>query len=69
MNKRVRFPCTPECEDRSPDCHGSCVKYLEARRKHDEKRTEVLAALAKDQTILDLEFDSRRRRANRKREK
>lgn len=28
-------PCARDCKDRTADCHGSCEKYSEFRRKLD----------------------------------
>lgn len=37
----MKSPCDKDCSDRSPTCHGKCVKYLEfynERQKENEAR-------------------------------
>ena len=33
--------CCYKCEDRHMGCHGTCEKYIEAKKKHDEYKTKV----------------------------
>lgn len=30
-------PCTKDCADRTPECHGTCTRYLAYRQDRDEK--------------------------------
>lgn len=45
--ERYDFPCTPDCVDRHPGCHGECERYLKARAARDEINA---ARYAKHQT-------------------
>lgn len=43
---RYEWPCTPDCADRKPACHGKCERYLEIRAKRD---AELAARFEKSQ--------------------
>lgn len=36
-----RFDCSRNCPNRSPDCHGSCKKYQEAKEKYNKEQEEI----------------------------
>ena len=40
-----------DCEDRYPGCHGSCEKYLQAKKDYDEFKNVVYKNRSEDQLM------------------
>lgn len=36
----MKCPCTPDCRERSSDCHAACKAYLAYERERHEKYKE-----------------------------
>ena len=56
----MKQPCSKECENRSPTCHGSCEAYLE----YFEHRRKLDIAKREDEAIGYLK-ESRKKRKSR----
>jgi hypothetical protein len=44
--------CCYKCQDRHVGCHGTCEKYLEAKKKHDEYKNKVFVKQAEEAIFL-----------------
>lgn len=48
--------CSKDCQERSPGCHGSCPKYLEARAKHDKIMQARAQDMMNNKAINDVQY-------------
>lgn len=65
MTCGTEIPCTQDCPDRSPECHGQCQAYKEYRARMDQRR-EVRRQQAADTYYSARRADTKKEIAMRK---
>lgn len=53
----LQGPCTPNCPNRSWDCHGKCEEYLKYAKKNEEERERIFKKKQIHYILDDLEGD------------
>ena len=64
--ERYDFPCTPDCVDRKPGCHGKCKRYLEARARRDAQNAARFAKHERESYTIDAVKNRQDRRAKQR---
>lgn len=58
--------CCKDCEDRTIECHGRCERYIEEKRKYDEKRKEMFKLKDNDRMLRSHEIGTVERMKKKK---
>lgn len=58
----VPNPCTKNCPDRSPSCHGACEKYARFAAWCEHKRQERHQEAIVKQIVIDMVLRCQKRR-------
>lgn len=49
--------CCHECEERHPACHDHCEKYIEAKKKWDEKNIAIRESKKDERLYKDYKYN------------